>query len=176
MTRETWRPISNTAGRYDVSDLGRVRSNGWVLVRADGIATRVAARILSTRASHDAGYVMVNLSMPDGTRRHAHVHHLVLDAFVGPRPDGHYGCHRNGDPSDNRVANLRWDTPAGNSADKRVHGTEHNSNKTHCGTCGAPYDEANTIRFGPERRWRRCRRCENRHKLNRYHNRKAVTS
>ncbi len=33
------------------------------------------------------------------------------------------GCHNNGNPADNRLSNLRWDTPANNCADKRRHGT-----------------------------------------------------
>ena len=52
------------------------------------------------------------------------VHRLVLEAFVGPAPVGAFGCHypdRN--PGNNHIANLRWDTPAANTADALVHGT-----------------------------------------------------
>ncbi len=45
------------------------------------------------------------------------VHHLVLEAFVGPRPEGMVCCHQNDDPADNRLENLRWDTPASNNQD-----------------------------------------------------------
>jgi hypothetical protein len=51
------------------------------------------------------------------------VHHLVLETFVGPRPAGMHACHNNGIPHDNRLENLRYDTPAGNSADQKRHGT-----------------------------------------------------
>lgn len=51
------------------------------------------------------------------------VAHLVLWAFVGPRPDGQEACHWNGVRHDNRLANLRWDTIAANRADSRRHGT-----------------------------------------------------
>ncbi|AWN02654.1 HNH endonuclease [Mycobacterium phage Xavia] len=173
---EEWRPIPGTGGRYDVSDMGRVRSNGWEFIRSDGVPTRVRAKVLSARSSHPAGYVMVNLVMPDGTRRHVHVHHLVLEAFVGPRPDGHYGCHNNGDPSDNRLANLRWDAPTENSFDKIRHGTDHNANKTHCGACGFAYDEANTFWHGPGRRWRRCRNCMKRYDQTTYQKSQERTS
>lgn len=50
------------------------------------------------------------------------VHVLVLEAFVGPRPDGMEGCHNDGDPSNNRLSNLRWDTPLANWSDRRKHG------------------------------------------------------
>jgi DNA invertase Pin-like site-specific DNA recombinase len=33
------------------------------------------------------------------------------------------GCHGDGDPSNNAVGNLRWDTPKGNHADRIRHGT-----------------------------------------------------
>lgn len=48
---------------------------------------------------------------------------LVAEAFHGPRPIGQYCCHKNGNSSDDRADNLKWDTPAGNSADAIRHGT-----------------------------------------------------
>ncbi len=51
------------------------------------------------------------------------VHALVLTVFVGPMPDGMEGCHFDGDPSNNALSNLRWDTPKNNKADSARHGT-----------------------------------------------------
>jgi hypothetical protein len=48
---------------------------------------------------------------------------LVIEAFVGPRPEGLYVCHKNGVPWDNRLSNLYYGTPQQNSDDKRLHGT-----------------------------------------------------
>jgi hypothetical protein len=42
------------------------------------------------------------------------------------------GCHENGDPTNNRLANLRWDTPGNNNLDKQRHGTDHQRNKLTC--------------------------------------------
>ncbi|RUU22663.1 HNH endonuclease [Mesorhizobium sp. M7A.F.Ca.AU.002.06.1.1] len=53
-----------------------------------------------------------------------YVHLLVLEAFVGPRPDGLEGCHNDGNPDNNRLDNLRWDTPESNQADRIAHGTD----------------------------------------------------
>ena len=53
------------------------------------------------------------------------IHTVILETFVGPCPPGQEACHRNGDPSDNRLANLRWDTHAENMRDAVRHGT-HN--------------------------------------------------
>ena len=47
----------------------------------------------------------------------------VLDAFVGTKPDGMECCHVDGDPLNNAIGNLRWDTHASNMADSSRHGT-----------------------------------------------------
>jgi hypothetical protein len=52
-----------------------------------------------------------------------HVHTLVLLAFVGPRPDGMECCHNDGNPANNSLSNLRWDTPESNTADSVRHGS-----------------------------------------------------
>jgi hypothetical protein len=68
---------------------------------------------------------MVNLPKRiDGRRvqRNEYVCRLVLAAFVGPPPDGHEACHNNGDPTDNRLANLRWDAHRENQRDMVRHG------------------------------------------------------
>ncbi len=51
------------------------------------------------------------------------VHRLILLAFVGECPDGLQACHYDGDKSNCRLSNLRYDTPKGNAADKVRHGT-----------------------------------------------------
>jgi hypothetical protein len=51
------------------------------------------------------------------------VHRLVLEAFVGPCPEGMECCHYDGNPLNNHLGNLRWDTHKNNEADKRRHGT-----------------------------------------------------
>lgn len=48
---------------------------------------------------------------------------LVLEAFIGPRPEGMQACHRDGVVDNNRLVNLRWDTPSGNHADSVRLGT-----------------------------------------------------
>lgn len=50
------------------------------------------------------------------------VHHLVLEAFVGMRPEGMECCHENDNPSDNRLENLRWGTRSDNRRDAKKNG------------------------------------------------------
>lgn len=73
-------------------------------------------------AKHPKGHLHVILS-GGRTRK---VHHLVLEAFVGPRPDGMECRHfPDRDPANNRLENLQWGTSSENQADKRVHGTDN---------------------------------------------------
>lgn len=59
------------------------------------------------------------------------IHRLVLLAFVGPCPDGMQGCHNNGNPDNNNLWNLRWDTPTANQADRKLHGTTYEGEQHH---------------------------------------------
>jgi hypothetical protein len=102
--QEIWKAIPGCEGRYEVSSVGRVRS----LLRG--------GRILKA-ALRGRGYLMV-APVIGGKNVTRQVHHLVLAAFVGPRPEGMVGCHANDVPFDNRVENLRWDTPANNVLDR----------------------------------------------------------
>jgi hypothetical protein len=51
------------------------------------------------------------------------VHQLILKTFVGPCPIGLECCHNDGNPLNNAVSNLRWDTRSSNARDAVRHGT-----------------------------------------------------
>lgn len=51
------------------------------------------------------------------------VHILVARAFIGPRPQGLLVCHRDDDPANNTLGNLRYATRVDNAADSKVNGT-----------------------------------------------------
>ena len=53
-----------------------------------------------------------------GRGRQRFVHRLVLEAFVGPCPDGMECRHLDDDPGNNRLGNLCWGTPAENTDDR----------------------------------------------------------
>lgn len=152
---ESWLPVVDYEGYYEVSDQGRVRS----LDRRS--RHRVyQGRILKPIVSK-GGCRVLHLSV-NGQVSNCRVHVMVMAAFVGPKPVGTQVCHNNGDPSDNRLVNLRYDTPAANAMDTLRHGTCFQANKQLCPQ-GHPYDEANT-------RWvkttfgsgvgRQCRQCD----------------
>lgn len=120
---ERWLPVLGFEGFYEVSDHGRVRSLERIVPvsgRTDGQThKRVRGRVLKPGLS--GGRPVVNLHS-DVDRRHAMVHHLVLEAFDGPCPDGQECRHLNDNRSDNRLANLVWGTRRENMADRKRNG------------------------------------------------------
>lgn len=97
MSVERWLPVPGW-NAYEVSDLGRVRR-----VRA-GRGTRVGL----LRLNHQGrGYLNVTLNQ-DGRRWTMRVHRLVMLAFVGPMPEDHSVDHRDVNPANNALTNLRY--------------------------------------------------------------------
>lgn len=100
---------------------------GWpgYLVSADGrvISRRRKVEIELRQERTAKGYRRVQLADGEGNYVHVSVHALVLEAFVGSRPSCAQAAHLNGDPSDNRVANLAWVSVAENHRHKAIHGT-----------------------------------------------------
>ena len=93
---EEWRQVVGREGRYEVSNLGRVRT--------------VHGRILGQWAN-DQGYMLARVEHP---RRCLRVHRAVAEAFV-KNPEGkpfvnHLDCIR----SSNAATNLEWCTQAEN--------------------------------------------------------------
>ncbi len=112
---------------YRVGDDGSV----WSRIGRISLGFGKGSRTVLTEAwkplkpKHGDGQLIVQLYGQSKTnyRKIRLVHHLVLEAFVGPCPEGMECCHEDGDPTNNRLANLRWDTKKANEADKRRHGT-----------------------------------------------------
>lgn len=102
------------------------------------------------------GYRAVKLSKL-GVKQSKRIHTVVLEAFVGPRPNGMVACHSNGIQDDLRLENLRWDTQTNNMFDEVAHGTHHNASKTHCKR-GHEFTVANTY-LNPTSGGRQCRQC-----------------
>lgn len=115
---EVWKAIPGYEGRYEVSDMGRVRSlPHYVRLVAQGKETRRLSpgRILKPGKQMQSGHVSVSL----GRHNSRLVHQLVLEAFVGPRPAAPKGSlidvlHLNSNPADNRLVNLRYGTRSEN--------------------------------------------------------------
>ena len=114
---EKWKSVVGYEGFFDVSSLGGVRS----ISRVSNRGRPVGGKTLKPHKT-PKGYMRVALWV-DGCPKKFFVHRLVLEAFVGPCPDGMEGCHNDGDRGNNKLENLRWDTASSNWDDRRVHGT-----------------------------------------------------
>ena len=154
-TDETWKPVVGFEGFYEVSSLGRVRSldrvekirNRW------GDMARVKRGKILTPGIRRT-YLTVDLRAPGRPMRHYLVHRLVLEAFVGPAPEGKpLALHWNDVPTDNRLENLRWGDEADNAVDAVRNGGHWNASKDRCPR-GHEYARR------PDNGHRRCRSCE----------------
>lgn len=114
--QERWLPVVGHPG-YEVSSHGRVRSLDRTMVlksprSAVPHTQRLRGRLLKpgkVRGAHL--YVLL------GRGNHRYIHQLVLEAFVGPRPPGCGGLHKDDDPANNHYGNLYWGTAKQNVAD-----------------------------------------------------------
>lgn len=126
---EEWRPVIGYEGRYEVSDLGRVRSLARIV--AIGTNSRVLlGAVLKPKVLRN-GYLAVGLWATKGRARWVLVHRIVLEAFVGPAPAWHETRHIDGDKANCRRANLEWATHIDNMRDQYRHGTRIMGDKHH---------------------------------------------
>ncbi len=133
---ETWKDIKGYEGLYKVSNFGRIKSLARKLtLKLVGsrwgksyVRIRTVQEIIRKQQEH-RGHWMITLS-ENGKRKGFSTHRLVLDAFVGPCPEGMECCHNDGNGLNNHVDNLRWDTAKANGQDRIKHGTS-NAGSTH---------------------------------------------
>lgn len=166
---ERWLPVVGWEGLYEVSDLGRIRSLSRTTVNKLGVTRRLHGRVLKPFENRDTGHSQLGLHR-DGVMTLVRVHLVVLEAFVGPRPDGLEACHGPTGGFDNRLANLRWDTHSANMRDRTRDGTCHHIKRTHC-NLGHRLVPPNITNWYAKRGLRRCLACH-RARSNRYYARK----
>lgn len=132
MENEIWKPVPNFP-LYEVSNLGRVKSLERKYERGEW--RHQVTQSVTWQERYISGWVKRSRGRPmsvmialrkDGITYNDRVHRLVLKAFVGPCPDGMEGCHNDGNPLNNALSNLRWDTHKSNVKDMEKHQTKSN--------------------------------------------------
>lgn len=113
---ETWKDIKGCEGRYQVSNLGNVRSLDRYInqTSANGIiySRFMKGKLLSSERNNGNGYLCVQL--PDGVytekEENHYIHQLVAETFI-PNPENKPTVnHKDANKDNNNVDNLEWAT------------------------------------------------------------------
>ena len=109
---------------YDVSSRGRVRQREYIDAGGHRRKAKMKAiSLLGSESGCDNRYFATGITHKGRSRR-MKVATLVLETFVGPRPDGQIVLHGPGGQFDDRLENLCWGTYSqNNGVDKERDGT-----------------------------------------------------
>jgi len=119
MEEEIWKDIPGYEGLYQASDLGRIKRLDKFKWNGKGYQ-RLNEMILSLKVRKD-GRLKIDLYKHNIFKTYL-VHRLILETFVSPCPEGMECCHRDDNPSNNRLDNLYWGTRKDNETDKKRNG------------------------------------------------------
>ena len=97
---EVWKDIPGYEGKYQVSNLGRIRSLNYNREKR--------VKVLRLH-QNKKGYVETKLSK-NNIAKTIHVHVLAARAFIPNSDNKAEVNHKNGDKTDNSVENLEWVT------------------------------------------------------------------
>lgn len=125
---EVWKAVPDYEGFYEVSTFGKVRSIDRTGYGKNGHKTTEFKGKELAQMTDEIGRKRVGL-FKHGAAKRIRVHQLVMLTFVGPCPQGMECCHNDGNPSNNALENLRYDTRKANHRDKIKHGTRQNGEK-----------------------------------------------
>ncbi len=96
MMDKIWKPIIGFEGIYSVSEFGDVRRDK-------------TGRILKQEITR-TGYLRIDI----GKKIRKQISRLVIESFLGPRPEGMFCNHIDGDKTNNHISNLEYVTQSDN--------------------------------------------------------------
>lgn len=115
IAKEFWKPVVGYEKKYEISNLGNIKSLNYQRMGFP--------KILKPSNNKRWGYLYITLRK-NGKIKSLKIHHLVLYAFVGPKPSKkHTASHEDGNRKNNILDNLKWRTYKDNNLLKKKHGT-----------------------------------------------------
>ena len=125
MQQEYWKPVVGWEDFYEVSDQGRVRSvpRTIELLCNGTLGKRSFPSVIRKLHLSRRGYWTVRLHAQGRKGKTFDVHHLVAEAFIGPRPPRYDTCHGAKGRQCNEPSNLSYGTRSENLKDRDRDGT-----------------------------------------------------
>lgn len=119
--QEIWKDIKGFENRYQISNLGRVKSLKRKVKKGKNSFRTIEERILRPRIDKKYGYQIISLRIHP-QKYFLSIHRLVAETFI-PNPNN-YPCvnHKDNNPSNNCVNNLEWCTQSYNVQYAYKHG------------------------------------------------------
>lgn len=111
MKKEIWKDIEGYEGKYQVSNLGRVRDTNY---------RNTHKTVIRKPQTTDGGYKYLRIQV-NGVKQHFYIHILVYETFIGKIPEGMQVNHIDENKANNFVENLNLMTPEDNAN----HGTRN---------------------------------------------------
>lgn len=129
MENETWKDIPGYEGKYQISNLARVKSLERTRINIKGAGVFPVREKILKGCIGKEGYPLVSLSK-DSQVRHFRIHRLVAIAFIPNPMNKPTVNHKNGIRRDTRLENLEWCTNSENHLHAyRVLGKKPNNKK-----------------------------------------------
>ncbi len=111
---EIWKYVIGQEGKYQISNLGNLRSVTRVMFQSNGKKITITGRLIK-QSKNRKGYLVISLA-----KKHYSIHRMVANAFI-PNPDNKPQVnHKRGVKIDNRASELEWCTNKENNHHARV--------------------------------------------------------
>lgn len=132
MDNEVWKDIEGFEGKYQISSYGRCKYIGDKPLMRRGASDILKPRLRKPSKGRE-DYIRVSYSLSTGSNHKEYrAHQLVAKAFLGEQPANTIIDHKDRDPTNNRVDNLRYITQCQNMTNRTSYGTIEYQNKKYC--------------------------------------------